>query len=105
MGKRENAGEDGRLADPGERQGLAAVQLDRGRLGLGASMAQAVTSPSTFGFAPVEHVVLAGPVLAEPGADILGECLGVLARGLGRQASAQRLRSTACRLPRADVPA
>ena len=53
-------------------------------------MAQAVSSPSTFGFAPV--ITLSLPVLSLPNqcADVLGERLGVLARGLGREARVQR---------------
>ena len=52
-------------------------------------MAQAVSSPSTFGFAPLITLLLPARSLPNQVADVLGECSGLFARGLGGEAVAQ----------------
>ena len=93
------AGEDGRLADSGQRQGLAVARDDRGGLGLRRFDGPGRLKLFDLRIRAVDHVVLAGPVLAEPGADVLGERLGVVARRLGREALRSASASTACRRP------
>ena len=92
MGEREHGGEDGCLADPGRAaRVLLVARDDRGRLGAGRSIAQAVTSPSTFGFAPSSTLFLPARSLPNQARTSSASAAAASPVGLAAMRSAERL--------------